>query len=235
MSRIEIQRRTVMQRLATAARVPLAESGGVTPQLIDDVCRQAGVHPHSFRALFPDDDAFLDAVNDGLVEDCAARLRGGVEAFVPTQPGGPGSFDEAAKALADSWPLDRAGMLIRADRRVRALRRSDGGPTVLKAEKLFLDALVDVLSALIAKLGRRFSWSAVRSVRVILDTYERSFETWLLTGNDEADFHSSPYVRHTLPALLEAMSEPGAPDARADAARSPAAPASAPGPAVDPS
>ena len=211
MSRIEIQRQAVMARLATAARVPLAESGGVTPQLIDDVCRQVGVHPHSFRALFPDDDAFLDAVTDGLVEDCAARLRGGVAAFEPSAEAAGGSsvaFAEAAVALADSWPLDRDGMLIRADRRARALRRSDGGSAVLKAEKLFLDALVDVHSELMAKLGRRFARSPVRSVRVILDTYERAFETWLLTGADAAGFHSSPYVQRTLPTLLENMSEP---------------------------
>lgn len=211
MSRIEIQRQAVMARLATAARVPLAESGGVTPQLIDDVCRQVGVHPHSFRALFPDDDAFLDAVTDGLVEDCAARLRGGVAAFEPSAEAAGGSsvaFAEAAVALADSWPLDRDGMLIRADRRARALRRSDGGSAVLKAEKLFLDALVDVHSELMAKLGRRFAGSPVRSVRVILDTYERAFETWLLTGADAAGFHSSPYVQRTLPTLLENMSEP---------------------------
>jgi AcrR family transcriptional regulator len=210
-SRIEIQRQAVMARLATAARVPLAESGGVTPQLIDDVCRQVGVHPHSFRALFPDDDAFLDAVTDGLVEDCAARLRGGVAAFEPSAEAAGGSsaaFAEAAVALADSWPLDRDGMLIRADRRARALRRSDGGSAVLKAEKLFLDALVDVHSELMAKLGRRFAGSPVRSVRVILDTYERAFETWLLTGADAAGFHSSPYVQRTLPTLLENMSEP---------------------------
>jgi AcrR family transcriptional regulator len=210
-SRIEIQRQAVMTRLATAARVPLAESGGVTPQLIDDVCRQVGVHPHSFRALFPDDDAFLDAVTDQLVEDCAARLRGGVAAFAPsgtTAAEGSDAFLEAAVALADSWPLDRDGMLIRADRRARALRRSDDGRAVLKAEKLFLDALVDVLSELMAALGRRFSHSPVRSVRVILDTYERSFETWLLNGADAADFHSSPYVQRTLPTLLADMSEP---------------------------
>ncbi|MCS5714051.1 hypothetical protein NVV95_05740 [Herbiconiux sp. CPCC 205716] len=208
MSRIEIQRQAVMARLATAARVPLAESGGVTPQLIEDVCRQVGVHPHSFRALFPDDDAFLDAVTDGLVEDCAARLRGGVATFEPSGAGGSAAFTEAAVALADSWPLDRDGMLIRADRRARALRRSDGGVAVLKAEKLFLDALVDVHSELMAKLGRRFAGSPVRSVRVILDTYERAFETWLLTGADAAGFHSSPYVQRTLPTLLENMSEP---------------------------
>jgi AcrR family transcriptional regulator len=210
-SRIEIQRQAVMARLATAARVPLAESGGVTPQLIEDVCRQVGVHPHSFRALFPDDDAFLDAVTDQLVEDCAARLRGGVAAFEPSAEAAGGSsvaFAEAAVALADSWPLDRDGMLIRADRRARALRRSDGGSAVLKAEKLFLDALVDVHSELMAKLGRRFAGSPVRSVRVILDTYERAFETWLLTGADTAGFHSSPYVQRTLPTLLENMSEP---------------------------
>jgi AcrR family transcriptional regulator len=196
-----------MQRLATAARAPLAESGGVTPQLIDDVCRQAGVHPHSFRTLFPDDDAFLDAVIVGLVEDCAARLRGGVAGFAA---GAAPSFGDAARALADSWPLDREGMLIRADRRSRALRRSADGQAVLAAEKLFLDALVEVLSDLMARLGRRFSHSPVRSVRVILDTYERSFETWLLSGNDAGDFHSSPYVQRTLPTLLEDISEPTA-------------------------
>lgn len=40
----------------------------------------------------------------------------------------------------------------------------------------------------------------------ILDTYERSFEAWVLGGHEESDFPDSSYVRRTLPTLLEELS-----------------------------
>ena len=46
------------------------------------------------------------------------------------------------------------------------------------------------------------------AVRVIVDTYERSFESWLLMGNREEDFDASPYATRTLPVLLRETSAP---------------------------
>lgn len=173
--------------------------------LVSDVCEQIGLHPHAFRSLFPTDDVLLDAVNDLLVEECAERLRGGVSAFTPKGDGS--GCAEAALALAKSWPLDRSAMIIRAERRFRALHTGEGDRTVTAAERRFVSVLIGVFDELLPKLDRTFSWNPTLAVRVILDTWERSFEAWLLDGHTESNFSESPYIARTLPTLLEQVSE----------------------------
>lgn len=207
MNKAETHRQNVKRVLVAAARSLLTNGGGVTDTLITDVCEQAGIHPHAFRTLFPTDDSFLDAVNDHLVEECAARIRHGVDQFVASDASDR-PFAQAAVALAESWPLDRGGMLIRADRRLQALRNNRNGGAAAAAERKFVAELVPVFSDLVAHLGRAFSWPSMLAVRVIVDTYEGSFETWLLDGNDETSFAESPYVSRTLPTLLKEMTAP---------------------------
>lgn len=199
-------RSDVRRRLVLAARISLARGGGVTDRLVADICGQAGTHPYAFRQLFPTADDLLDAVTDLLVVECASRLRAGVDAFVAPATGSP--FEAAAVALAEAWPLDRGGLVIRAERRLRVLRTDDGSDPVLAAERRFVGELGDVLDDLMARLGRTFAWPSRLAVRVILDTFERSFEAWILRGNPEAAFPSSPFVRRTLPTILEELTRP---------------------------
>jgi hypothetical protein len=189
------QRLDARRRLVTAARVHLSSADAIGPRFVDVLCRQVGMHPRSFNVLFESDEAFLDAVHDSFVADCATRLRGGVEGFTPSTPHL--ALGEAAVALAASWPLDRASLLIRAERRIRALRTGAGGA-----------AVAAIFEQLAQRAGRRFTWSPVLAVWVILDTYERSFESWLLEDHAEGDFAASPYVQRTLPSLLAEMSAP---------------------------
>lgn len=98
-------------------------------------------------------------------------------------------------------------MIIRAERRSRALRTGEGDRTVTAAERRFVSALTGVFDELLPKLDRTFSWNPTLAVRVILDTWERSFEAWLLDGHTESNFSESPYIARTLPALLEQVSE----------------------------
>lgn len=204
MGRAEQQRATTLRRITVATRVALSSDGALTEHVIADVCDQVGIHQHALRVLFPTDDDLLDAVNEVLVDECADRLRGGVERFTP---GDGNRFAAASVALAESWPLDRGGMIIRANRRLRALQGDDGGHVVL-AERRFVGALTDVLTGLMTKLDRRFSWQPALAVRVIIDTYERSFEAWVVGGHPETDFAESPYVQRTLPTLLQELSAP---------------------------
>lgn len=183
-----------------------AAGGGITPQLVDDVCAQLGVSPHMFRQLFPSQEAFLDEINESLVEECASRLKAGVSQFRPSGDGDP--LVQASVAMADSWPLTRSGILIRASRRVRALENPDDGRNIAEAERRYVVALLDTFADLMVRLDRTFTWSPILAVRVILDTYERSFEMWIIGGHEESEFGSSPYVLGTLPALLREMSEP---------------------------
>lgn len=190
-------------RLVVAARTTLSFTGEITPPLIADICAQAGVNPSGFRSIFASNDDLLDAVNALLVEECAARLHAGVSAF--EAPGDGTDMVAAAFALASSWPIDRGGLLIRSRRRVSALLDSRNGSNALEADRRFSDALTEILSELVAKLGRQFSWNPAIAVRVILDAYERSFEAWILSSHSEQSFAESPFVARTLPALIEGV------------------------------
>ncbi len=196
------------QLVARAVRIELRFDGRMTEQVRVDACRQCGIHPSAFRTLFPTDDALLDRINEELVEDCESRLRAGVAAFVPWT-GDAAGLIAAASALARCRPLDRAGMIIRAERRLAALRSTVINPAVADAERRFAAAVTDVLLELFNKLDRQACWPPRLAVRVILDTYERSFEAWVLRGGDEDDFHTSAFVTRTLPIILGAVSAPG--------------------------
>jgi len=205
-TRSESVRRGTRRRLVSAARSGLSFTGKVTPNLVDDVCKQTGLHPSAFRTFFPSEEALLDAVYEALVEECAAQLQIGVDQFIPV---GNEAADlvEAAFVLARARPLDRGGLIIRAHRRLNGLRNPGRADSVVQAEKRFLVELVGILVELMIKTGRRFVWQELLAARVIVDTYERSFEAWMLAGHDEHHFHESDYIRRTLPVLFAELTD----------------------------
>ena len=206
------QRSATRRRIAVAARVALAAGEGVSPPLLADLCEQVGASVRGLRRLFPTDESLLDAVYELLVDECADRLRAGVAAF-PAGTSAPAGSDEsatrffrAARALAEAWPLDRGGFIIRSERRLRALRELRDGGAVTEGERRFVLALSDAIGELLSKIGRDFAWPTTLAVRIIVDTWERSFEAWLLDGHRESEFAKSPYIARTLPTLLEQLS-----------------------------
>jgi len=196
----ERQRRSRLL-VAKAARAALSFDGKLTAPTIEDVCEQAGIHPHAYRLLFPTTDDLLDEITQLLVAESAGRMERMIAQFLPEGD----HHDDLARAaicLARSSPLDRAGLMIRVERRIAAVRRRDDGDTVADSEDELIAVLVEILRALLGKIGRRFSWPPHLLAGVVLDTYERSFEGWLLGLNDESTFHESDYVREVLPLIL---------------------------------
>lgn len=196
----ELQRRSRLL-VAKAARAALSFDGRLTAPTIEDACEQAGIHPHAYRVLFPTTEVLLDEITGILVTESADRMERMIEQF---RPGGDHAEDlrRAAVCLARSSPLDRAGLMIRVERRIAAVRRREGGAAVEGSEDALIAVLGDILDALLAKLDRRPSWPPHLLARVVLDTYERSFEGWLLGLNEESTFHESAYVREVLPLIL---------------------------------
>jgi hypothetical protein len=204
-SRREAHRLRVQQLLAGAARGALAFDGRLTDRVVTDICDQVGITRSSFRTFFATDDELLDAVTALLVAECVERQRLAVAEF---RRSATRTAEGAALALATTRPLDRTGLVIRADRRLRALTSPEPHLGVVKAEREFGVSLTGVLQDLLLALGREFSWPPALATRVIVDSYERSFAAWLLSGDDEADFPRSPFVARTLPRLLLETSRP---------------------------
>jgi AcrR family transcriptional regulator len=202
------RREEVRRRVVTAARMALATGGGLDQRVVAEVCAAAGITPGAYRQLFASDDELFDAVHASLVGEAAERLRARVDEF---EPGDPATvFADAARTLAEAWPIERGGVTIRAQRRARALAGGVDRAALLAAERQYTRELHAILDDLIGKLGRRFEPSASLAVRVVLDTFERSFEAWVLEGHPDSGFPDSPYVRRTLPTLLERLSSPAA-------------------------
>ena len=198
----ERQRRSRLL-VAKAARAALSFDGKLTAPTVEDACEQAGIHPHAYRLLFPTTDDLLDEITQLLVAESTSRLERTIAEFHPE--GDLDDLDDLARAaicLARSSPLDRAGLMIRVERRIAAVRRRDDGDAVAGSEDELIAVLVEILRALLGKIGRRFSWPPHLLAGVVLDTYERSFEGWLLSRNDESTFHESDYIREVLPLIL---------------------------------
>lgn len=205
--RSDAAKRGARARLVALARTILPVSDGLTPALVTELCHQAGLTHATFRTLFPEDVDLLRAVNDALVEECAARL-GGAAAHVTRTGTEEEQLAAAARALAEQWPMDWASLSIRARERADALSTGTALREVLDAERRFVPALLDALLAVMARLDRQFVWEPILAVRVIVLAYERSFEAWVMGGGDERTFPDSPFVQQTLPAILAGVSAP---------------------------
>lgn len=168
-----VHRLAVRQRIVTAARVALSAGHPLDDRMINDVMLSLGIRPFMFRELFPDNTDLLDAVDDVLIADCVDRLERGLRGFAPASVRS--RFGDAARLLAESWPLDRSGVLIRLERRVAAFRSGDG-ERAIAAEKRFADALSGVFEELVACLGRRFVAPSHLAVSVILATLQHAHE-----------------------------------------------------------
>lgn len=181
--------------------------GRLSDELCAEACVQTGVHPSAFRTLFQTDDALYERVVGSLDEECRLRLRAAVAEFTTEADASDHEgLVAAAACLVRARPLDRSSLMIRSERRLAALRSPGGGEMITEADRRLVAASIDTFEVLVSKLGRRFLWPPRLAVRIIFDSYERSFEAWILRGGDDNDFLSSRYARRTLPQMLEQMS-----------------------------
>lgn len=207
-SRVDASRRQSRARVITLARIMLPTWEGSLPALVAELRAETGLGDGAFRTLFPADRDLLHAVDHELLEECAQRVRSAAESFDPEQ--NPGVPPEVAMsvALADARPLDWNSLTIRLRERQLAASTGARSEEVMESERAFLPALLDAFELLLSRIGRRFEWQPALGVRVVILTYERSFESWVMSGGNEKSFSESSFVRHTLPALLLGVSRP---------------------------
>jgi AcrR family transcriptional regulator len=173
----------------------------VTPQLIADICAQTGSSVSAFRVLFPDAEALYDAMAHELLTECTERLEA---ATADLRASGDAERDIRMLAIVIvlAAPLEYSGLVLRAGRRLSALQAGSAASGTVVADRDFRRALTRSIVTALERIGREFAWEESIAMRVLVDTYENSFEAWLLEGGRESAFVSSRYCQSTLPALL---------------------------------
>ncbi|UJP09058.1 hypothetical protein L2X99_11335 [Microbacterium sp. KUDC0406] len=201
-------RRASRARVVTLARILLPTWDGSLAELTTELRTEAGLSDGAFRTLFPTDSALLHAVDLELIEECAQRVRSAAESFDAREHDGEDLVLALSIALAEARPLDWSSLTIRLRERQLAASTGARSEDVIESERAFLPALLDAFELLFSQIGREFEWQPALGVRVVILTYERSFESWIMSGGDEKSFAGSPFVRQTLPALLLGVSRP---------------------------
>lgn len=204
--RVEATRRANRARVITLARIMLPTWRGTLAALTAELRRESALGEGAFRTLFPTDRDLLHAVDVELLEECAQRVRAAAENFDPAEHEGEDLPLALSVALAEARPLDWSSLNIRLRERQLAASTGARSEDVIESERAFLPALLDAFELLFSRIGRRFEWQPALGVRVVILTYERSFESWIMSGGNEQSFADSPYVRQTLPALLLGVS-----------------------------
>jgi hypothetical protein len=204
---IDHGRSRITAMAVSAARAVIAGNGRLDYVLLDEVSYQLERPPATLRALFVDDESLLDAVNEQLVEECADRLQAALERLTHS---GDAERDirQFARVIAQAAPLDYAGLVFRTARRWTALRSGDGSTRAVAAESAVVDRLGLILASGFQRIGREPAWDGHLVARVLISTYERSFEAWILQGGHDTDFVDSAFIRRTLPQLLTMVSRP---------------------------
>ncbi|MDT0156224.1 hypothetical protein Q9R19_01155 [Microbacterium sp. ARD32] len=206
--RVESTRRVNRSRVITFARIMLPTWDDTLAALTAELSREAGIGEGAFRTLFPADRDLLHAVDVELLEECAQRVRAAAESFDAAQHEGEDLTLALSIALAEMRPLDWSSLNIRLRERRLAAATGARSEDVIASERAFLPALLDAFELLLSRIGRRFEWQPALGVRVLILTYERSFESWIMSGGNEQSFPQSSYVRQTLPQLLLGVSAP---------------------------
>jgi len=201
-----VSRRRRRAQVITLARTALPTWGGSLPELVADLRRETGLSDGAFRTLFADDRDLLRAVDHELIEECAQRVRSAAMAFDPDQHPEEALETAISVALARARPLDWSSLTIRLRERQLAASTGARSEDVIASERAFLPALLEAFELLLSRIGREFEWQPALAVRVVILTYERSFESWILSGGSESSFSESSYINNTLPALLLGVS-----------------------------
>ncbi|WP_217181024.1 hypothetical protein [Streptomyces sp. AC495_CC817] len=204
--RASMLRRQRRARVIVLARAALPTWDGSLQELIAELRKEAGLSEGAFRTLFAEGRDLLRAVDHELIEECAQRVRSAATGFVPEQHPGEAPEHALSVALARAHPLDWSSLTIRLRERQLAASTGVRSEDVMESERAFLPALLDAFELLLSRIDREFEWQPALAVRVVILTYERSFESWILAGGNESSFSESSYVRNTLPALLLGVS-----------------------------
>ena len=208
------RRRKTRDRLIDAAYEVFAETG-VHAASVEMITERAGFTRGAFYSNFDTKEELFFALAERENRIRFERLQEGVDAILPEVD--PAALTEATLGdLVTQFLVlqgdDRRWCLVQSEFKLLAMRDPAVAASYLNYQRHFLQELAERIDAAIGSVGLRFTVDPLDAVRIIVNVYESAMQEAMLEGADAAAddgvVTAPPLARSTLPALVQALTEP---------------------------
>lgn len=204
------RRRKTRDRLMDAAYEVFAETG-VHAASVEMITERAGFTRGAFYSNFDTKEELFFALAERENRVRFERLQEGVDAILP-------AVDPAALTGATLADLvtqflvlqgdDRRWCLVQSEFKLLAMRDASVAAGYVAYQRDFLTQLADRIDAAVRSVGLRFTMDPVAATGIIVTVYEAAMQEAILDGADADSVSAPPMARATLPALVQALTEP---------------------------
>ena len=207
------RRAQTRERLIAAAYEVFGELG-IRDAPVELICERAGFTRGAFYSNFASKEELFLAVHQVQAQERIVRLYAAVNASISaadvTDPDvATDVLRQAGELFMASLASDRTWYMLNVEFSAQALRQAELRPATAAAEAWFQEALAEILTNTLNRLGRRLTVDAHSAVVTIIALYEATLKRAILNNGDDGH-----YVTEVLPRLFAALIVPAEEEVR---------------------
>ncbi len=205
--RISARRAATRQRLLKAATTVIAERGA-NGASVEAICEEAGFTRGAFYSNFSTKEDLLFA----LMEDKHRTLLDGIQRILEQAehdplPEGADVIDDLVDKVLAANPMDRESRLMETEIGLYMVRNPDQAPALQQAMHPFHEELARLVTAGLARAGRRLALDPMDAMTLLIAGYETGTTRMWFTdeGGEQGEIAA---CRRALTLVVKAISEP---------------------------
>jgi AcrR family transcriptional regulator len=204
------RRRKTRDRLMDAAYEVFAETG-VHAASVEMITERAGFTRGAFYSNFDTKEELFFALAERENRIRFERLQEGVDAILPELDSTPlteATLGDVVTRFLELQSDDPRWCIVQSEFRLLAMRDPAVAANYLAYQRGFLSQLAERIDAAVRSVGLRFTMEPIAAIGIIVNVYESALQEAILEGGDANAITAPPMARSTLPALVQALTEP---------------------------
>jgi AcrR family transcriptional regulator len=204
------RRRKTRDRLMNAAYEVFAETG-VHAASVEMITERAGFTRGAFYSNFGTKEELFFALAERENRIRFERLQEGVDAILPELDSTPlteATLGDVVTRFLELQSDDPRWCIVQSEFRLLAMRDPAVAASYLDYQRGFLSQLAERIDSAVSSVGLRFIMEPIAATGIIVNVYESALQEAILEGGDATAIAVPPMARATLPALVQALTEP---------------------------
>ena len=204
------RRRKTRDRLIDAAYEVFAETG-VHAASVEMISERAGFTRGAFYSNFATKEELFFALAERENRIRFEGLQEGVDAILPELDRTPlteATLGEVVTRFLEIQSDDTRWCIVQAEFKLLAMRDPSVAASYLAYQRGFLQQLADRIDGAVRAVGLRFTMEPIAAIGIIVNVYESALQEAILEGGVVDPISAPPLARSTLPALVQALTEP---------------------------